>query len=165
MSDIHWSAWVCHQGRWFGKWSVELEMTQLTITPQRSETITNKRNEIMAKIITVDARTIWRFCDKLSNQAGFISSLHILEPYRTTFNCLLHPLSLVTSLGCDKWAIMGVFCYVLFYSKIWNHSILAVILWNNNYRFERSKYKPGHVEWKRLYDVCVFKKFAYTLLI
>ena len=24
VSDIHWSAWVCHQGRWFGKWSIVL---------------------------------------------------------------------------------------------------------------------------------------------
>ena len=37
-------------------------------------------------------------------------------------------------------------CFILFY----NNSILAVILWNNNYMFERTKYKPRHIEWKRL---------------
>ena len=64
----------------------------------------------------------------------------ILKSYRPRLLCVNHPLSLVTSLGGDNWAIMGVFRYVLFYSKIWNNYILAVILWNNNYRFERSKY-------------------------
>ena len=114
----------------------------------------------------------------------------ILVSYRPPCFCLKYPLSLVTSLAGGNWAIMGVFCYVLFYSKaygfadlrhlftfppsyiwiehfllalplsywkfggkvtaqsssvigwtrkvkdtrkpVWNNSILAVILWNNN---------------------------------
>ena len=46
------------------------------------------------------------------------SEVFILQSYRPPFFCLLHPLSLVTSLGGDSSAIMGVFCYILFYSKI-----------------------------------------------
>ena len=80
----------------------------------------------------------------------FIGKWSILESCRPPFLCLHHPLSLVTSLGGDNWAIMGIICYGLFNSKIWNNFILAVILWNNNYRFERSKYKLRHMEWKLL---------------
>ena len=31
--------------------------------------------------------------------------------------CRHHPLSLVTSLGCDNWAIMKIFCYILYFLK------------------------------------------------
>ena len=47
----------------------------------------------------------------------------ILMSYHLPFCCLQYPLSLITSLGGDNWAIMGVFCYVSFYSKIWNNYI------------------------------------------
>ena len=102
----------------------------------------------------------------ISERINFLQrKAQILESYRPPFFCLLHPLSLVTSLGGDNWAIMGVFCYVLFYSKIWNNSILAVILWNNNNRFERSKYKPRHIVWKRLCVPTFSRNWPVLLLI
>ena len=93
-----------------------------------------------------------KFRSKLfhSKTISLIYQRRILKSYRLPFFCLHHPLSLVTSLEGDNWAILAVVCYVLFYSKIWNNSILAVILWNNDFRFERSKYKPRHIEWKLL---------------